>query len=102
MRLFRKRQHSDPTFGAFTRGMRRDLDNARIVVFIEARAQEAGPIIVDSCRRVIDESCDRIDASGRDLNPFWIRGAVKDMEMLKMLARNWADHPDFLAEWETA
>lgn len=88
-------------FGAFTQGMQQDLDNARIVTFIEARAQETGPNTVESCRQVIDECCDRIDASGRDLKPFWVRGAVKDMEMLKMLARNWADHPDYLPEWET-
>jgi hypothetical protein len=99
VKLSRRRQYSDPTFGAFTAEMQRDLDNHRIVTFIEARAQESGPITVDSCRQVIDESCDRIDASGADLKPFWVRGAVKDMVMLKMLARNWADHPDYLPEW---
>ncbi len=86
-------------FGEFTPQMQQDLDNARIIFFIEARAAEAGPPTVESCRQVIDECCDRIDVTGRDLKPAWVRGAPNDMTMLRMVARNWADHPDFLPEW---
>jgi hypothetical protein len=99
MKLFRKRNQVDPTFGAFTASMQHDLDNARIVTFIEARIQDIDAGEAAACRQVIDHCCERIDGSGADLRPFLIRGAVKDMETLKKLARNWADHPDFLEEW---
>jgi hypothetical protein len=79
--------------------MQRNLDDYRIVTFIEARAKETSPVTVDWCKSTIDVCCERIDASGPDLKPFWLRGAVKDMEPLKAEARTWADHPDFRPEW---
>lgn len=102
MKLFkgrRPRRYADMTFGAFTPEMARDQDNARIVAFIEARAREIDLPSAQACLRVIDDCCSRIDGSGIDGKPFWLRGAVKDMKPLKRLARNWADHPDFLPEW---
>lgn len=76
----------------------------KIVEFLENRIgefeylDEAGAA---KCREAIDNCCDRIDGTGIDRKPVHLRGRINDMRCLKRLARNWADHPDFLPEWET-
>jgi hypothetical protein len=74
-----------------------------IVPFLEARIAEVEPTDPDGaarCRHVIDEACDKVD-----ITQHWmqhrrtVRGAVKDMDLLTRLAKNWANHPDFKPEW---
>jgi hypothetical protein len=82
-----------------------DLLSRRIVTFVEARAAEienADPDGAAKSRKVLDDCCDRVDATQFGHHPpRYLRGEVNNMRLLKLLARNWADHPDFLPEWKT-
>lgn len=91
-------------FGEFTPQMQQDLDNARIILFLDARIAEieADPDWQAHMYDTISHCVDMIDCSPMGAPPRTnlIRGAVNDMGPLRKLARIWANHPDFLPEWE--
>lgn len=79
-------------------------EDLKIVAFLEARIgemEQEDPDGATKCRVAIDNCCDRIDATGGDLKPVFLRGRINNMKPLRKLARNGADHLDFRPEWET-
>lgn len=82
------------------------LKDARVVTFVWDRLVELDRVDPDGAavgREALDACCDRIDCSpfGTPRGTTVVRGEVNNMAPLLKLARNWADHPDFLPEWET-
>lgn len=103
MKLFRRRRRpGPPSFDVLlTPEARRRIADYTIVGFLTARIAEIQHIDLDGaerCLEVIDAACDRI-ATGPINAEFYLRGAIKDMDLLKRLAKNWADHPDYRPEW---
>lgn len=85
--------------------LQQDILNGRIVTFLEARIAEieGDPDWQVRCNEAINDRVEMVDCSSFGTLPgtILVRGAVRDMSTLKRLVRNWADHPDFLPEWET-
>lgn len=84
--------------------LEQQLKDARIVTFIWDRLTElegVDPEAVDLGRDALDACCEKVDVTGNDGEPRYLRGPVNNMKPLRRLARNWADHPDFDTEWAT-